>query len=111
MAEARSNFQAVKLSSGRVLAIGGRGRDAGALASSELYDPAAQAWEQQGGMTYPRASFAAVELDDGRVLVAGGNNGFGSSLNSSEVSCPASLRKWITRIQDKHSVRRALGDC
>ena len=108
MAEARSNFQAVKLASGRVLAVGGRGRDAGALASSELYDPAADAWEQQGAMAYPRASFATVELDDGRVLVAGGNNELGRNLNSSEVSCLDSHRKWIKHIQDKHCALKAL---
>lgn len=85
MTEARSAFQAVLLKSGRVLAIGGRGRQSGVLASSELFDLPAERWDPQGDMSYERAYFAAAELADGRVLVAGGKDAAGQNLNSSEV--------------------------
>lgn len=76
----------VKLSSGKVLAVGGRGRGSGGvLTSAELFDPATKTWQTQGSMADGRASFAAVAMSDGRVLAAGGMSGNGMMLNSSEV--------------------------
>ena len=42
-----------------------------ALATAELYDPAADAWSATGPLTYARVGAQAVTLDDGRVLVVG----------------------------------------
>ena len=86
MHDARSAFEMVKLPSGKVLAIGGRGRgSSGVLSSAELFDPATKTWQTQGSMADGRASFAAVAMPDDRVLAAGGMSGTGMMLNSSEV--------------------------
>lgn len=85
MHDARSAFEMVKLSDGRVLAAGGMGRGSSVLASSETFDPSTKTWEEQGNMTAARASFSLVKLPDGRVLAAGGRNETGQMLNSSEV--------------------------
>ena len=86
MREARSAFELAKLSDGRVLAVGGRGRGSSVLASTEVYDPASETWTAQGNMTFARASFALARLSDGRVLVAGGRGESSQMLNSSEVT-------------------------
>lgn len=86
MDDARSSFQTLVLGSGKVLAVGGRGREGGALASSELFDPTSDSWTRQGDMHQGRAYFAAAELVDGRVVAAGGKDESGQNLNSTEVS-------------------------
>ena len=92
MHDARSAFEMVKLSSGKVLAIGGRGRGSGGvLDSAEIFDPASKTWQTQGSMADGRASFAAVALQDGRVLAAGGMSETGTMLNSSEVGNPVPI--------------------
>lgn len=85
MEEARSAFQAVRLPGGSVLAIGGRGRTGGPLASCELFSPADGTWRRVADMKTPRSYFAAVALRDGKVLVAGGKDASGLNLNSTEV--------------------------
>ena len=98
MHDARSAFEMVKLSSGKVLAVGGRGRGSGGvLSSAELFDPATKTWQTQGSMADGRASFAAVAMPDGRVLAAGGMSGTGMMLNTSEVGAFPSLCHYTTR--------------
>jgi hypothetical protein len=86
MAQARTDFQAVKLNDGRVLVMGGRVFTASSslfpdesvlsmgtlLASCEIYDPNTNTWSATGAMSCVRAFHRAVVLPDGRVLVMGG---------------------------------------
>jgi len=78
MKASRERFAAIRLSDGRVLAVGGRGRGLGNVEvgnfeeSTELLDPATVEWTFTGDMAAKRQSPAMVELDDDRVLVAGG---------------------------------------
>jgi hypothetical protein len=84
--EPRSHFQAALLPSGKVLAVGG-GSDqqngecngvpncgplAGALATVEIYDPAAGKWSAAEPMKLARYSFTLTALVSGGVLAAGG---------------------------------------
>jgi len=46
-----------------------------ALATAELFDPAAGTWSATGAMHYARFGAAAVTLTDGRVLVVGSEDG------------------------------------
>jgi len=88
---ARAGHAAVRLPGGKVLVAGGRAPDPGgaALASAELYDPAANAWSAVDPMLTPRAGAgysegpAAVLLTGsaeqcgancGKVLVVGGTD-------------------------------------
>jgi WD40 repeat protein len=66
--------QAVTLSTGRVLVIGGSstGGFSTPLSTVESYDPATGTWSLVAPMTRPRGQPAVVLLADGRVLVAGG---------------------------------------
>ena len=76
MRDARMDATATLLRDGKVLIAGGStnadayGRDA--LASAELYDPAAGKFTPAGSMTTARAGATATLLHDGRVLIAGG---------------------------------------
>jgi hypothetical protein len=63
---ARSKHQAVKLSSGKVLAIGG------STETCELYDPSTDSWTQTGSMAYSRAGHVAITLPNDQILVVGG---------------------------------------
>jgi hypothetical protein len=84
MAEARSNFQALLLPGGRIMAIGGTSGAtpigyATVLSSVEIYDPATGQSAVTDHMADPRYfgsyySGGAVALADGRVLVVGGQH-------------------------------------
>jgi len=63
---------ATLLPSGKVLVAGGVSQSGGALASAELYDPAAGTWSATGSMATGRAFHTATLLPSGKVLVAGG---------------------------------------
>jgi len=110
MAVARVNATATLLRDGRVLVIGGSfGGNSGAffnaLASAEVYDPAAGMWSMAASMHADRQDHTATLLPDGTVLVAGG---FGSEdargvdpmMASAEVYDPAD-DTWIV-IGDMH---------
>ena len=70
---ARASFQLIKLTSGKVLAIGGCTAYASPLASCELYDPNTEVWTYTGSLNTARCRFAAILLDNGKVLVMGGS--------------------------------------
>jgi N-acetylneuraminic acid mutarotase len=71
MATAREYHTTTLLLNGKVLVAGGQ--DAMfALASAELFDPAANMWTSAGNMAYQRSGHTATLLPDGRVLVVGG---------------------------------------
>lgn len=58
----------MRLPNGKVLVAGGKG-SLGALASAELYDPAAGTWTYTDALDQPQPSPLGVALDDGRILV------------------------------------------
>ena len=69
-----------------------------ALATAELFDPAAGGWSATGAMTYARSGAAAVTLADGRVLVVGSGSASvgvavdGHALDSAEIFDPKTGR-------------------
>lgn len=89
MGAARFEHTATLLGDGRVLIAGGLGPDGDelvALASAEMYDPAAGTFLGTNAMADGRANHSAVALSDGVVLVAGGAGGSGdSSLATAEI--------------------------
>jgi Galactose oxidase, central domain len=89
MTVARSQHTATMLPSGKVLITGGLGRtdESGALASAELYDPAAGTFTATGSMSAPRWGHTATLLGNGKVLVAGGSPGV-NGLASAEIYDP-----------------------
>jgi hypothetical protein len=62
MNASRTEFAAVRLADGRVLATGGRGGLSGAQASSEIFDPATGYWTPTADMSMPRTGHTAVLL-------------------------------------------------
>ncbi|MCO1575089.1 protein LivK [Crossiella sp. SN42] len=84
MHTARSNHNAILLTDGRVLVMGGAtelpGVDSFIIASAELYDPATGTWSRTASMIYARASFPVAPLPGGEVLVAAGTIETGGDL-------------------------------
>jgi len=76
MGETRIGHTATLLPSGKVLMVGGLVMPfpAPSLASTELYDPATNAWSIGAPMIESRTRHTATPLPDGRVLVVGGLN-------------------------------------
>jgi N-acetylneuraminic acid mutarotase len=77
LATARDFHTATLMSSGKLLVAGGvgvvgPGPAAGALASTELYDPASNTWSFAGSMAAGRSAHTATLLLSGQVLAAGG---------------------------------------
>jgi N-acetylneuraminic acid mutarotase len=89
MHEARAGHAAALLSDGRVLVMGGSNDTAPTLASTEVYDPAANSWTRAAPMALARSAFTASVLQDGRVLVAGGYGSRSERLSSVQVYDPA----------------------
>jgi hypothetical protein len=90
MAEARWHHTATLLPDGHLLVAGGDADCcATALASAELYDPAAGTWSPTGSMTIARTYQTATLLTDGEVLVAGGVGPARQSLRSAELYDPS----------------------
>ncbi len=76
----RTAHQAILLSNGRLLAVGGFGIYTGplndsTLSAAEVYDASTDAWVATGAMATRRCYYTATLLPDGRVLAAGGENG------------------------------------
>ncbi|MGH9182667.1 MAG: Kelch repeat-containing protein [Acidimicrobiales bacterium] len=93
MATARFEHTATPLTDGRVLVTGGLGPVDGTvapLASTEVYDPAANAFVSSTDLNEGRTNHASVRLGDGSVLVAGGAGGANGdlALASAEVFDP-----------------------
>jgi N-acetylneuraminic acid mutarotase len=74
---------------GKVLVAGGLS-DGDAVASCELYDPAAESWSSTGGMTEARTGQTATVLPNGDVLVTGGQSTSGIT-NTSEIYLTTAL--------------------
>jgi hypothetical protein len=73
----RARHAAARLADGRVLVAGGFADrfSPDALASAEIYDPAANTWTRAADLNVARTSgHSATTLADGRVLVAGGGD-------------------------------------
>jgi hypothetical protein len=83
MAFARARHELHGLPSGRAIAIGGVD-DAGALASSEVFDPVSGTWAMTGAMAKARYNYGSATLASGEVLVAGGLNETDGSLALAE---------------------------
>jgi N-acetylneuraminic acid mutarotase len=73
MSVSRFQHQAIALSNGKVLVIGGRYGFA-SHASTELFDPNTNTWTAGPAMSQARAEFAVTTLVNGSVLVVGGSN-------------------------------------
>ncbi|MCU1239050.1 MAG: Ig-like domain (Group 3) [Candidatus Solibacter sp.] len=71
MLEPRADAACAPLSNGQILVLGGNGAK-GALASAELYDPAADRWTSAGDMAVARSGHTATVSPWGAILVVGG---------------------------------------
>jgi N-acetylneuraminic acid mutarotase len=87
MATARQGHTATLLPDGRVLVVGGWDGSSGtsALATGEIYDPAADTWSSVASMADARQFHTATLLQNGDVLVAGGWDSSGTPLASAEL--------------------------
>jgi N-acetylneuraminic acid mutarotase len=88
---ARASHTATLLPNGLVLVAGGTGENNGALASSELYNPASGTWNSTGSMHVGRVSARSVLLPNGMVLTMGGcvsNDCLSSTTRSAEIYNP-----------------------
>jgi hypothetical protein len=79
--------------SGQVLVAGGSEGGSNALASAELYNPAAGTWSVTGSMSQGRSGLSnvgpsATLLPDGQVLIAGGEDANFNLLASAELYTP-----------------------
>ena len=84
MESPRFEHTATLLPDGKVLIVGGQGPvqgGIGALATTELYDPAANAFVHSNDLGEARANHTAALLGDGSVLVTGGAGGPASDVS------------------------------
>ena len=86
LGKARYVHTSTLLPSGKVLVTGGIGTN-GALASVELYDPAAGTWSSTGKLSAARYVHTATLLSNGKVLVTG-ESGEGGAFASAELYDP-----------------------
>ncbi|MGI8807497.1 MAG: kelch repeat-containing protein [Acidimicrobiales bacterium] len=90
----RFEHTATALDDGRVLIAGGQGPpiagNTGALASTEIYDPAVDSFRKSNDMGDARFNHAALKLPDRSVMVVGGAGGTNgdTSLSTAEVFNP-----------------------
>jgi len=90
MLSPRDGHVAILLPNGKVLVAGGTNNGV-ALASAELYNPAAKTWASTGSMHVARAFAHAVLLSSGLVLIMGGcvNDCLSSTIKQAELYNPA----------------------
>ncbi len=75
MAEARGNHTGSLVDGTRVLVTGGSGTSTGQpFSTSEIYNPALNAWSSSGAMTVPRTGHQATVVGSGWLAVTGGSN-------------------------------------
>lgn len=92
MSVPRMRHSSVKLSDGRVLAVGGQFEltSTGVLSSAEIYDPSSGTWTTTGSMKIPRSWFGLVMRGDGKVMALGGlTTGSCTETQTTEVYDPA----------------------
>ena len=94
MKSRRERFATVKMSDGRLLAVGGRAIGLQAQSgnyneTAEVFNPTDTVWTFTSDMSEQRRSPALFELPDGRVMVAGGLSGQREPLASTEIWDPA----------------------
>ena len=88
MQSARELNAQVRMSSGRVLSVGGVDNSGNVLSSSEFYSPKPGTWTLTGSIAEPRESFPAVLLTNGKVLVSGGLGTSSIVLSNAELFDP-----------------------
>jgi hypothetical protein len=88
LATARGGHAAVALADGQIIAIGGDG----ALASTEVCDPACRRFRPGPRLVHGRQGHTATRLRDGRVLVAGGYGPAGRAIAAAELLDPSTGR-------------------
>lgn len=87
LAAVRSELQAVRLDSGRVMIAGGQ--VAGSSVSDvEIFDPASKTFTAQPPLSFARSSFGLSLLPNGDVLANGGKAPNGTSVRNAEVWSP-----------------------
>ncbi len=72
MSTPRSDFSAILLTSGKVLAAGGWNSITGYQSASELFDPNTNQFSATGALKDLVARYGATRMPDGRVLIVGG---------------------------------------
>jgi hypothetical protein len=78
------------LADGRVLVVGGFGREGQPpLPSAEIFDPSSGRWAATGDLSLGRGGHAAASMGDGRVLVAGGWVGPSTYTDTTEIFDPS----------------------
>src|SRR5437868_7210016 len=85
--------RAVRLPSGKVLAVGGViAPGPTATATAEIYDPATNGWSLAASMSTARWAFQLTTLSDGRVLASGGIGDAVSAMDTAEIYDPQTNR-------------------
>jgi hypothetical protein len=97
MITARNGHDAILLSNGKVLILGGWDGER-YVESTELYDPASGKFSAAGQWKNPRPGAVTVALQDGRVLLCGGDDANGKVSARAEIYDPATSS--ATRVGD-----------
>src|ERR1051325_8545026 len=90
MSVERRGHTATRLNDGRVLIAGGR-NGAGALNTTEIFDPATGAFASGPNMSVARASHSATLFADGRILFAGGDGNGSAEMLAADLSSSSAV--------------------
>jgi hypothetical protein len=95
--EERANFEAIRLSDGKVLAVGGVTESVGAatlLKTCEIFDPTTGVWSSTGALQQTNTAVTLSLMPDGKVISVGGHGGDpDGQLSACEVYDPQT-RNW-----------------